>query len=76
MSCWIPGPWEEAWSRGLRRKRQLEREAAAMATDKVEPPAKKRGGRKPATVLVATEECPLPAAPPVEQCPVPTPKPA
>ena len=48
----------------------------AAVPDKVEPPVKKRRGRKPATVLAATEECPLPPAPPVEQCPMPTPKPA
>ena len=79
MSCWIPGPWEEAWVVGLKMKRDRERAAAAeqaAVPDKLEPPVKKRRGRKPATALAATEECPLPPAPPVEQCPMPTPKPA
>ena len=73
MSCWIPGPWEEAWSTGLRKKRERERAAAAAVVERA---PKRRGRPKRATALAATEECPLPAAPPVEQCPMPTPKPA
>ena len=76
MSCWIPGPWEEAWVVGLKMKRDKERAAAtAIAVpDKVEPPAKKRGRPKRATAPAETEQCPMPTPP--QECPMPTPKPA
>ena len=74
MSCWIPGPWEEAWAVGLRMKRERERAAAAEAKvpDKVEPLVKKRRGRKPAAAQAETEQCPMPTPKP-EECPLPTP---
>ena len=72
MSCWIPGPYEEAWAPGLRRRRQ----EALQATHKLETKgkvaaAKRSAKRKRAAAPAAPEECPMPIPNP---CPLPTPK--
>ena len=47
MSCWIPGPWEEAWAPGLRLKRQREEAAAkAEALERKQKAAAKRKATK------------------------------
>ena len=51
MSCWIPGPWEEAWSPGLRLKRQREKEVAQQAEAlerKQKAAAKRKATKEPA----------------------------
>ena len=54
MSCWIPGPWEEAWAPGLRLKRQREREAAQQAEVAVERKRKAAVKRKTIKEQAAT----------------------
>ena len=55
MSCWIPGPWEEAWAPGLRLKRQRAQEAAAAtkAAAALERKQKAAAKRKAANELAA-----------------------